>query len=105
MGWDRKKRGPSSGYFYLSMRVPGKPHPVKVYMGRRTGGHEAAAEVERRRQGRLEAKKLIQADRECTDDADRLAAELHEWAGLLSAAWLVLTGHHEHRGVWRRRHG
>ena len=103
MGWDRKRRGASSGYFYRSVRVPGKPHPVKVYAGRGAAGHEAAAAVERRRRGRAEAEQLLRAERGLTDEADRLAAELREWAEVLSAAWLILTGHHCRRGEWRRK--
>lgn len=38
MGWDRKKRGASTGYYYLSKRVPGKLHPVKQYFGRKSAG-------------------------------------------------------------------
>jgi len=102
MGWDRKKWGPSTGYFYISKRVPGKPYPVKVYYGRGTAGHEAAIEVERRRQGRTEAEKLLEAERNPTDEADRFAAELREWAEVLSAALLILTGHHRRRGEWRK---
>lgn len=101
MGWDRKKKGPSTGYFYISKRVPGKPHPVKVYYGRGAAGHEAAVEVERRRQGRVEAEKILEAERNLTDEADRLAAELREWADALSAAWMILTGHHRRRSEWR----
>ena len=102
MGWDRKKRGSATGYFYLSKRVPGKPHPMKVYMGRGAAGHEAAVEVERRRRGRAEAETLVRAERNPTDEADRLAVELREWAELLSAAFLILTGHHRRRSEWRK---
>ncbi len=102
MGWDRKRKGPSTGYFYASKRVPGKRHPVKVYVGRGDAGHEAAAAVERRRQGRREAERLLLTDRNPTTEADRLAADLYEWAEVLSVAWLILTGHHRRRGEWRR---
>ena len=101
MGWDRKKQGPATGYFYLSRRVPGKPHPIKVYMGRGAAGHEAAIEVERRRRGRAEAEKLVRAERNPTDEADRLAVELRQWAEVLSAAFLILTGHHRRHSEWR----
>src|SRR3954464_3586115 len=101
MGWERRGAGPSTGHYYKSVRVPGKPHPVKVYYGRGAAGHEAAIEVERRRQDRIEAEKLLEAERNPTDEADRLAAELREWANVLSAALLILTGHHRRRGEWR----
>src|SRR4051812_35732714 len=104
MGWDRKKKGPSTGYFYASKRIPGRPYPVKVYYGRGAAGHEAAVEVERRRQGRVEAEKPLEAERNPADEIDRLAAELREWADVLSAALLILTGHHRRRGEWRTNH-
>jgi hypothetical protein len=100
MVWDRKKKGPSTGYYYKSVRIPGKPYLVKLYVGRGEAGHEAAIEVERRRQGRVEAEKLLEAERNSTDEVNRLAAELREWAEVLSAALLILTGHHRRRGEW-----
>ena len=103
MGWDRKKRGPGTGYFYRSVRVGEAVR--KVYLGRGAAGHEAAAELELRRRGRGDAMALLWADREGTHEADRLAAELREWAGALLAAWLVLSGHHKHRGQWRKSDG
>ena len=102
MGWDRKRRGPATGYFYTSVRTPDKPHPVKVYVGRGAAGHEAAAAAEKRQADRRAAKAIIEADRAATADADRLADALAAWAGALSAAWLVLTGHHNHKSCWRR---
>jgi hypothetical protein len=91
------------GYFYLSRRTP--EGVKKQYFGRKTAGKIAAAAVEQRRQARLAAKKLVQQEREATAEADRLAAELSTWAEALTAAWLVLTGHHYRRGEWRHRHG
>src|SRR5207249_3293349 len=98
MGWDRKDRGPEGGYFYKSVRLPHKPYPVKVYLGRGEDAHRAAAELQRRKEGRTRARAPTGAPAE----ADRLAAELSEWAATLAACWLVLTGHHYHRGEWRR---
>lgn len=105
MGWDRKRNGPESGYYYKSVRVPGRPHPVKVYFGRGIAGHEAAADQELRSQGRLEAKKLLHAERDSPEEADLLAAELRQWAGGLMGAWMVLTGHSKRRGQWGRSRG
>lgn len=105
MGWDRKRRGASTGYFYLSKRVPDKPYPIKVYMGRKSAGQLAAASVEQRRCDRQKAKATIQTERETTAEADRLADELHEWASALSKMWLVLAGCHYHKGSWRLKHG
>lgn len=103
MGWDRKRRGAASGYFYQSVRTPTGVR--KVYFGRRTAGQLAAAAVEQRRQARLAARKAVREERDATAEADRLAAELTAWADLLATAWLVLTGHAHHRGEWRRHRG
>ena len=105
MGWDRKQRGPASGYFYKSVRMADKPYPIKVYMGRKSAGQLAAAAVEERRQDRQKAKVAIQAERDATAEADRLAEELREWASVLSKVWLVLAGCHYHKGSWRMRRG
>lgn len=105
MGWDRKKRGPASGYFYKSVRLSGKPHPTKVYMGRKSAGQLAAAAVEQRRQDRERAKAAVRVEREATAEADRLADELREWASVMSKAWLALCGLHYHKGAWRMRRG
>ena len=103
MGWERRQRGPGTGYFYRSVRVGDRVR--KMYHGRGPAGHEAAAAVELRRQGRLEAKKLIQDARAGADESDRLAAELRGWADAVLAAWLVLTGHRRRRGQWRASRG
>jgi hypothetical protein len=78
MSWDRKKRGSSSGYYYLSKRVPDKPHPVKICMGHGAAGdHDAtgqmpgaferdAAEVDGGRQRREE-----ESEHESQDNARR----------------------------------
>jgi hypothetical protein len=100
MGWERRPNKQGVAYFYRSVRVGDTVK--KVYCGRGEAGHEAAAELERRRQGRLEAKKLLRDDRTRADESDRLAGELREWADALLAAWLILTGHRKRRGQWRR---
>jgi len=100
MGWERRQHGPGTGYFYRSVRVGDRV--TKVYHGRGQAGHEAAAELELRRKCRLEARTLLQAGRNGADGADRLAAELREWAEGLLGTWLILTGHRKRRGQWRR---
>ena len=103
MGWDRKRKGPASGYFYQSVRTP---HGVKkVYFGRGTAGKLAAAAVEQRRQARLQAQTAIQNDKSATVEADRLAQELTVWADLLASVWLTMTGHRYRRGEWRKPRG
>lgn len=101
MAWERRAGGPGTGYFYKSVRVGDRIK--KIYLGRGQAGHEAALEVERRRQARREAKELLRAAKENADEADRLAAELRGWADALLRAWLVLSGHHKRRGEWRKR--
>lgn len=105
MSWDRKRRGASTGYYYKSVRVPDKPHPVKVYFGRRTAGQLAAADVGQRRHDRERAKAAVRAERDATAEADRLANELHEWAAVLSKVWLGLSGCHNRKGSWRVKRG
>jgi hypothetical protein len=105
MSWDRKKRGAASGYYYKSVRLADKPHPVKVYFGRRTAGHLAAADVEHRRRDREVAKAAVRAERETTAEADRLADELRAWAAVLSKVWLGLSGCHNRKGSWRVKRG
>jgi hypothetical protein len=100
MGWERRQRGPGTGYFYRSVRIGDRVK--KVYHGRGQAGHEAAAALELRRKGRLEAKTLLQDARNGTEEGDQLANELREWAEVLLDTWLILTGHHKRRGQWRR---
>jgi hypothetical protein len=104
VGWDRKRKGPESGYYYRSVRTP-DGGVKKLYLGRGAAAEQAAAAVERRRQEWLAAREAARAERAATAEADRLAAALREWAGLLAAAWLVLTGHHRHHGEWRLKNG
>jgi hypothetical protein len=101
MGWDRKKRGAGTGYFYLSERTPSGVR--KKYFGRKTAGQTMAAAVEQRREDRRLARELLRAERENAAEEDQSAAELRAWAALLSSVWLILSGHHNHHGCWRRK--
>jgi len=103
VSWDRKKGGPATGYYYESKRVEGKPYPVKVYRGRGTAGQLAAALVDARRRERQAESETVRAEAAATADADRLAEELFDSARLLAGAWLVVTGHHNHNGCWRKK--
>ena len=104
MGWDRKTKGPTSGYFYKSVRVPDKPYPVKIYFGRGARGQLAAAEGEERKRERQRERDALRAEQETLAAANQMAAEIREWADVLLASWLVLTNHHFRRGEWRLRH-
>lgn len=103
MGWERRPNKQGVAYFYHSIRTGDRVK--KVYYGRGEAGHEAAAALERRRKGRLEAKKLLQDARNGTDESDQLANELREWAEVLLNTWLILTGHRKRRGQWRTSRG
>ena len=94
---DRKRRGPAGGYYYRSVRTP--DGVKKVYLGRGAAGRQMAALVEQNKLARWLDRVAVRAE------ADALADELAGWADLLAAAWLVSTGHHLHRGEWRRRNG
>lgn len=103
MSWDLKKGGPASGYFYESVRLPEKPHPVKLYRGRGNVGQLAASLVDGRRRDRQAVRSAARTEVAATAEAEKLADELNDWVSLLTDAWLVLTGHHNHKGIWRLR--
>lgn len=54
MAWERRKRGPKSGYYYLSVRTPEGVR--KVYYGRRTAANLTAGVIESRKEARRAAK-------------------------------------------------
>lgn len=99
MAWERRQRGPESGYLYRSVRDGDRVR--KVYLGRGEAAHDEDAALERRREGRREAKRLLQSDWDGIDEAERIAAEQREWASVLLSAFMVLAGHHKRRGQWR----
>lgn len=102
MGWEGRKRGPRTGYYYRSVRT--EDGVRKIYFGRRTAGHLAAAAVEMQRKERQRAKASIESERKATIEADRLATELQSWTKILTTAWLAISGLHCHRGCWRMKH-
>jgi len=105
MGWDRKQRGSSSGYYYRSVRRNGKP--VKIYLGRGPEAEQAAAGVERARQARQAAQAAVAAEHLRLAGADACLAEVHRVVKLLFRAVLFSSGYYYlHKGTWRRRgHG
>jgi hypothetical protein len=100
MGWERRPNKLGAAYFYRSIRLGDRVK--KVYYGRGQAGHEAASALELKCKGRMEAKRLLQEARNCTDECDKLANELCEWAEVLLSTSLILTGHRKRRGQWRR---
>ncbi len=106
MAWERKRRGDKvTGYFFKSIRVPGRPHPVKKYLGK---GAEAVAEAARMaetRRQRAADKAAIAAAKQKYAAMDELLQRLTALIHTITAEWLTLTGHHYHRGQWRRTRG
>jgi len=103
MGWDRKRRGPASGYFYLSVRT--STGVKKIYLGRRVTAHVAADDVEQRREARRTIARHGELAVAVGSEAEplRLEDDLIAWADALSSAWLILSGHHKHHGCWRKK--
>lgn len=104
MGWDVKRGGAPGGYYYRSVRVPGQPQPVKLYLGRGAEAHAAAAAVEERRAARVAALEAAStpAARAVTHATD-LLEDLGRRTRELMVAALVAAGWHRHKGEWRRR--
>jgi putative heme degradation protein len=104
MAWERRRKGAATGYYYRSVRVG--EAVKKVYLGRGAEAREAAQLMEQQRRARNEAQCLLHESRFPSDEAGQLAIEVGEWAVGLLQVWLILTGHHKHKGQWRRaRHG
>lgn len=104
MSWDRKKGGPERGYYYVSLRVPEKKHPVKRYVGRGEAAKRMADYIAHQKQERNALRKQRLAEQEATAEADALLAELTSWSRALHGAWLVISGHKKHKGEWRPNH-
>src|SRR4051794_2387549 len=104
MGWDAKGTG-GRRYYYRTERQPGRPHPVKLYLGRGAAAHAEAGRVEAARAARAADRRACAELAAGLAEADRLADELHDWAEALADAWWILTGHHDHKGEWRMSRG
>jgi hypothetical protein len=109
MSWDMKGTGKHQ-YYYRSERQPGRPYPVKVYIGKGPDAEKAARQLEERQQA-LQARR--QADREAilaehlgVSAAEESLRELRSLVEALVRDALCAAGYHQHRGEWRRqRHG
>ena len=99
MAWDRKARGGPRGYYYRSVRLPGRPGPVKIYLGRGAAAVEAAAEVSRRRAARAAGTAAVAP----VAALGRRLVDLAERVRDVVAARLVAAGKHRHKGQWRQR--
>lgn len=106
MGWDAKGKG-GNRYYYRSERRPGRPHPVKVYLGKGSQAEDAARQLEERhlaRQARREAdREAVLSEVTRVAVADAALQEVRNLVQHLVRAALHEAGYHEHRGEWRRR--
>lgn len=98
MGWDKKARGRAGGYFYRSVRVPGRPHPVKVYVG--AGPYATAASLNDEASRAEKAEAAAEVSR--WGGLDRLLGAMADAGRVAAAGALRAAGYHYHRGEWRR---
>lgn len=88
-------------YYYRKQRIDGRV--VSEYVGGGVVGEVAALQDEC---DRLERAKQRQADRRAREEMrmlDRQADEVAELIQALTHGVLLVTGHHTHRGQWRKR--
>jgi hypothetical protein len=102
MGWDRKKRGPATGYFYRSRRINGQLR--KEYVGKGRRAKQLAEEIAQRRSTRLADRRQIEEERTLLAPAKTTAETFRSLVLLLTRVTLLLSGWHEHHGDWRRYH-
>lgn len=101
MGWDRKKRGPTQGYYYRSRRVGGRA--VKECVGTGPLAVMAAELEEAERRQRQAAKEAWAAEQARLAAADAAFHDFLAVVKLLTTGTLLVAGYHQHRGQWRRR--
>ena len=82
MGWEIKARGPRTGYYYKSVRMPDKPYPVKVYLGRHSAGHEAAAAMKLRKEQKIAARAAVRIENDSFIDCSSLCYALPNGGGV-----------------------
>ena len=88
-------------YYYHKRRIGGRV--VSEYVGGGVVGEAVALQDER---NRLEQAERRQADRRVREEMrtlDRQADEVAELIRALAQGMLLATGHHTHRGQWRKR--
>jgi len=98
MGWESRGSGM---YYYRKRRIGGRV--VSEYVGGGVVGELAALQDERERLERAERR---QAERRVHEEMwmlDRQADEVAELIRALAQGMLLVTGHHTHRGQWRKR--
>ena len=87
--------------FYQSRRINGKP--TKVYVGTGIEAEKLAAEIERRKQSRVEAAKVCALRGAQIGVAEGPLDDLCAGLELLVSASLLATGYRRHDRAWRRR--
>lgn len=104
LSWDHKRGCRSRRYFYRCVRVPDKPHPVKVYLGRGEAAQVAEAQIELARQDRCSTKKAIAAENERMSSVNIMADRMNEGVSRLLQECLLERGYYRRRGEWRLPH-
>src|SRR5438067_622986 len=100
MGWNTKRRG--TAYFYVSYHTA-DGRVAKRYIGRGPGVRLLAERHGRGRLARAAARRAEQEFRARLRSEAQALDAVGTAARALLAAELVLAGHHDHRGQWRRR--
>ena len=98
MGWERR----GSGMYYYRKRRIGEC-VVSEYVG---GGALAEVVALQDERDRLERAERRQAKRQASEEMrmlDRQVDEVAELIRALAQGVLLVTGHHTHRGQWRKR--
>jgi hypothetical protein len=99
MGWETRA---GQRYYYRCLRIGGRPKRICYGKGEAAAAH-ARLDVERRLRQRAERGALL-AEQARVAQADRALRDFGTLVDLIASAVLLLTGHHRHRGCWRRRH-
>lgn len=99
-----EKRGGDNNYFYAKERSGARV--FSRYLGKgETAKIMAAADEDYREQKQYEKERQREADRRSRDEYERTGAELQRALSLiqsLTRAALVASGHHKHKGQWRK---
>jgi hypothetical protein len=95
-------RGRNGRYYYRSVREPGG-RVGRIYLGTGEVAEQAARDVTDRKSRRQRVLAEMLGLLQETTAVEQLTATLDEGLELLTAASLLVTGCHEHRGQWRRQ--
>lgn len=88
-------------YYYRAVRVDGKPRRIYVAAGREAEEH-ARRDAQERQQRLAQISKWTAVESQVVA-AEAVLTEVAAWTSMLAAAVLILSGHRQHRGTWRRR--